>query len=338
MTESKKTKPKVKEESPVKKVTEKNKKEKIAKAINGKTILVAAIVVLLTFITTAGFLIYKNNESGFVKRVAQIIPYPAAIVDLRFASAFSYLDQLDIIKNYYQEFESADFNSDEGKEMLSDARKDVMNRIIEDAIIAKEAKRAKISISKDELEKEFSDLVTSSGGEEDFASTLKKYYGLTLDEFKQKIYKPTFLREKVAEAISGDEKIDAAAKSQADEIYEKATEEKIDFSKLAKEYSQDPGSAALGGDLGYFSKGKMVAEFEEVAFKLKKGEISKPVRTIYGYHIIKVTNIKGNEIQASHILVKVRDFNEWLEEKKTELEGKKYLGFIPALWQIIPTK
>ena len=87
MTESKKTKPKAKEESPVKKVTEKNKKEKIAKAINGKTILVAAIVVLLTFITTAGFLIYKNNESGFVKRVAQIIPYPAAIVDLRFASA-----------------------------------------------------------------------------------------------------------------------------------------------------------------------------------------------------------------------------------------------------------
>ncbi|TWG29589.1 foldase protein PrsA [Geobacillus sp. C56-T2] len=63
-----------------------------------------------------------------------------------------------------------------------------------------------------------------------------------------------------------------------------------DFAKLAKEYSQDPGSASNGGDLGWFGPGKMVKEFEEAAYKLDVGEVSDPVKTDYGYHIIKVTD------------------------------------------------
>lgn len=64
------------------------------------------------------------------------------------------------------------------------------------------------------------------------------------------------------------------------------------FAKLAKERSLDKGSAKNGGDLGSFSRGQMVPEFEAAAFSLKKGEISSPVKTQYGYHIIKVTDRK----------------------------------------------
>ena len=59
------------------------------------------------------------------------------------------------------------------------------------------------------------------------------------------------------------------------------------FGKLAKELSIDSGSAKRDGSLGYFSRGKMVKEFEAVAFKLEVGKISEPVKTQYGYHIIK---------------------------------------------------
>lgn len=72
---------------------------------------------------------------------------------------------------------------------------------------------------------------------------------------------------------------------------EKKLKDGEDFAKLAKEYSQD-GSAQSGGDLGYFKSGQMVAEFEEAAQKLKVGEISDPVKTQYGYHIIKLTDKK----------------------------------------------
>ncbi|MEB2494855.1 peptidylprolyl isomerase, partial [Peribacillus frigoritolerans] len=64
------------------------------------------------------------------------------------------------------------------------------------------------------------------------------------------------------------------------------------FEELAKQYSEDTGSKEKGGDLGYFTAGKMVKEFEDAAYKLKKDEVSEPVKSQFGYHIIKVTDIK----------------------------------------------
>lgn len=75
-----------------------------------------------------------------------------------------------------------------------------------------------------------------------------------------------------------------------------------DFAKLAKANSIDTGSAKNGGDLGFFSRGQMVPEFERAAFGLKKGEVSNPVKTQYGYHLIKVTGVKeGNIVEFDKI-------------------------------------
>lgn len=64
------------------------------------------------------------------------------------------------------------------------------------------------------------------------------------------------------------------------------------FADLAKKFSKDRGSADKGGDVGYFTRGKMVPEFENAAASLKPGEVSEPVKTRFGYHIIKLTDIK----------------------------------------------
>ncbi len=76
-----------------------------------------------------------------------------------------------------------------------------------------------------------------------------------------------------------------------------------DFATVARAHSEDPGSASLGGDLGCFSPGTLVPEFEEAAFALKPGQISEPVLSPYGYHLIQVREKRETTTCASHILV-----------------------------------
>lgn len=78
--------------------------------------------------------------------------------------------------------------------------------------------------------------------------------------------------------------------------------DKISFEKAAREYSKDPGSAGEGGDLGFVPKGTFVPEFEKAAFELEPGEISMPVETQFGYHLINVVEKRGDLIHARHIL------------------------------------
>ncbi|MGC1818007.1 MAG: SurA N-terminal domain-containing protein [Casimicrobiaceae bacterium] len=90
----------------------------------------------------------------------------------------------------------------------------------------------------------------------------------------------------------------AAAKAKAMMILEKARAKPGDFAALAKEYSQDPGSAQQGGDLGSFARGSMLKPFEDAAFAAKVGDIVGPVETSFGYHIIKVTGITPAHVQT----------------------------------------
>ena len=129
---------------------------------------------------------------------------------------------------------------------------------------------------------------------------------------KNDIYKDRLLRQKLMEKYQTDESLSEEARKQAEEILAKAKAGE-DFATLAKTYSQD-STASEGGDLGLFEKGKMLPEFENVAFAMKVGEISDLVRTIYGYHIIKVTEIKGEQVRSSHILIKTVECQTGLDE------------------------
>jgi len=82
-----------------------------------------------------------------------------------------------------------------------------------------------------------------------------------------------------------------------------AIKEGVDFGEMALKYSEDPGSRTRGGDLGFTRRGTLVSEFEEVAFMLAINEISEPVKTAFGYHIIQPLEKQGDKVHVRHILI-----------------------------------
>jgi peptidyl-prolyl cis-trans isomerase SurA len=98
----------------------------------------------------------------------------------------------------------------------------------------------------------------------------------------------------------------ASAKNQLEGIRKRIADGNEDFSKLAKQYSMDPGSGRNGGDLGWAKRGSYVTEFEAAAYKLKQNEISPVIKTEYGFHIIQLLERRGNLVNLRHILIKPR--------------------------------
>ncbi|MBM3279207.1 MAG: peptidylprolyl isomerase [Candidatus Handelsmanbacteria bacterium] len=128
------------------------------------------------------------------------------------------------------------------------------------------------------------------------------------------------------------------------------------FADLARRYSEDPGSAANGGDLGCFKSGQLVPEFEEAARQLKPGQLSEPVITPYGYHLIELREKREEQLCASHILARApmdQQDRERTDAQLGELRGRaqagedfaqlarEYSEDLPSaqrggLWQILP--
>ncbi len=88
------------------------------------------------------------------------------------------------------------------------------------------------------------------------------------------------------------------ARALADEVYAEVKKNPSSFAELAKKHSQDPGSAAKGGDLGTFVRGSMVKAFDDAVFNMKAGEISPPVESEFGFHIIRVTGITPSQARS----------------------------------------
>ena len=99
----------------------------------------------------------------------------------------------------------------------------------------------------------------------------------------------------IQHAAGADEETVNAAKAEAEDLL-KQIRDGAEFAELARQHSDDPGSAEQGGDLGFFARGAMVPEFDKAVFSMDVGEISEPVHTQFGFHIIKLTDLRGADI------------------------------------------
>jgi peptidyl-prolyl cis-trans isomerase D len=127
-------------------------------------------------------------------------------------------------------------------------------------------------------------------------SEIERYYDEHLDDYKKEEKRQArHILLKVPEGAN--EALDQETLEKAQSILERLKNDE-DFGKLAKEFSQDAASAAKGGDLGFFTRGTMVKPFEDTAFSMKEGELSEPVRSRFGWHIIRLEKIQPARVQT----------------------------------------
>ncbi len=241
--------------------------------------------------------------------------------------------------------------------LVKNSGQQALNALIDEKIVELELKKEKIEITKDEINEELDVFKEEMGGEDAFKAALEQS-GITEDDFKndieqylgtRKLMEPlvevtdeeikTYFDENKAE-FDTEEEVDARHILVEDEKLAKDLVKKIkdgeDFEELAKEHSKDEGSAAMGGNLGFFPRGKMVPEFEEKAFSLKVGEVSDPVKSDHGYHIIEVLDKKKakkakfkdhkDEVKDKLIDEKMQtEYVTWLDEKRESYDIKNEL-------------
>ena len=244
-------------------------------------------------------------------------------------------------------------------EELSAIKKSVVAQLIDEALILDAAIRLGLTVSDEELAEEISGIKEASG-DGDFDSMVTEHYS-TMEEWKDEIRRKVMIR-KCIETVIGP-KI-AVTEDIARQYYDShlkdytiprqvrarmilvATEEEArnirkgltvkDFAEVAKEVSISPESSS-GGDLGYFGRGEMPKEFEDVVFNLQVGRISRVIKTGYGYHIFLVeARRRGGRLKFAEVKERIAaqlrmergevEFNDWIlalrEEKRIEIKDK----------------
>ncbi|MCT4565963.1 MAG: peptidylprolyl isomerase [Maledivibacter sp.] len=239
----------------------------------------------------------------------------------------------------------------EGKTVLEIVRDQVLEKLIIEELIKEEIAKKEIAIEDTEIEETYNSFKERLEEDEE----LKKFYeennldekfvkeqirmDALVDEYEKSLYEELGLndQEKLDE-LTKNYVVQVSAKHILVENEESAKEliTKIkageDFTELAKENSKDPSVKENNGDLGYFSRGMMVPQFEQAAFSMEVGDISEPVKTNYGYHIIKLEAKKTledlkEEISEEELAVEKQNIEpivkkEKLLEKIEELKGK----------------
>ncbi|MBO9540257.1 peptidylprolyl isomerase [bacterium] len=266
-------------------------------------------------------------------------------------------------KQYAMRF-GVDFNSTQGKQMLAGMQQQLLQQLTERELLLIETEKRGLKATDAEVETKLADVKKQFPDNAAFEKAIKEY-GLTLADLKQQLFKAVAI-EKLQKDVGKDIAVTDAQvadyynKNKAqfahteeveashilvkfdEEAKDKAKDEaralgKIkeihakvkaggDFAKLAGENSDDPGSKAQGGSLGFFGKGRMVPEFEKTAFAMKNGEVSEPFKTQFGYHIIKRLDYRPARTEP---LAEVsKSIHEQLQ---TQQQGERFQQFVETL-------
>lgn len=299
---------------------------------------VALVVGLLGLGVVATYGVYNASENKAVLALASAFNVPVAKVNNQPILYSDYIADLRSIRAFYS-------NQEQGNAYNAEEQSDqVLSRLIANTLVKAAADEMKISLTEEEKTAARADVLARFENDEGkLAADIKKNLGLELNDFYTRILEPTLLEKKLAEHFANtgtegneeykEEQVRAShilfpVSSPADDAKVKAQANKVlaeikagaKFADKAKEFGTDSTKDA-GGDLGWFGRGAMVAEFEAAAFGLEKGALAPtPIKTEFGYHLIKV---EDKRTAANFSLF----MNDRLRDAKIEVIGKIHNPF-----------
>ncbi len=256
----------------------------------------------------------------------------AAVVNGQSIAMENYQKQIAQVEAFFEQ-EGLDLQSEEGRERLAQARRQVLEQMIDQELIRQAAAEMDISISGEELESKIQEIIEQSGGQEQFQQSLQGT-GTSYEDFRQMLL-DQLLSEAVFSAVT------ASIPSVAEQVHARhillSTRERAeevlarfqggeDFAFLAREYSEDVSSRERGGDMGFFPQGMMPLEIEEAAFSLEVGEISGIIESQFGFHIVQVLEREEREM-APEIFENLRQqtFMQWLQERRESATIERFV-------------
>lgn len=211
--------------------------------------------------------------------------------------------RIDRLRAYFNQDDNAieEFYGQSVDEMKAQLSSDMRNQILAERMQATITEKATITPS--EVRRFFAEIPKDS----------LPYFSSEV-EIREIVYKPR---------VNAEER--EKARQRMDDLRKRIVEQGDDFAEIAKKYSDDPGSGAQGGDLGFQKRGTFVPEFEAMAYKLETNQISPIVETEFGFHIIQLLERRGNLIHCRHILIKPEISEADLDAAKSALDSVRQM-------------
>lgn len=292
--------------------THKHKLKPRAVLIKGAVSAVAAIVVVAVVV---GIVVaYRAPDaSAFFPRMMVALHAPAASVDGTLITWHDMNVDSEALSKYLSKAGAP------VTEYTGDTfRTRVLHRQMLTIASEKIAEELGVAVTDEQLSTELDEIAAAGGGKEKVTTDIKENFGWSYEQYRDHVVRSMLVLQELQKKLLADDNFIGPSRTQAEAALAEVKSGK-DFAAVAKEVSQD-SSAAQGGDLGFMKPGQTVPEFDAALFTMKKGEVSGLIKTQFGYHIIKIEEIKKDragkttEVHARHILVKFPSVVEYVQK------------------------
>jgi len=232
--------------------------------------------------------------------------------------------------------QGVDPSTAEGQQSLAQARRRVLDAMVEQVIILQAADREGVVVAGEEVDRAVQQSIADAGGEEQFQAWLQAN-ALTADDYRQALHAQlvaqALFQQVIRDVPTVAEQVHArhialATEEEARQVLERLQKGE-DFTALARQFSQDATTRDNGGDLGFFPRDLLLSpEIEEVAFSLAPQQIGDVVRTQFGrYHIVQVLEREESRPLPEDVLYRLYEnaFERWLSEQLTASEILRYV-------------